>query len=73
MRYCIIDIEDANRISFETIRETSVETLRISKDRLKTFVKFDGEIPPDIASMDYQGPFSHAEMLEILSGSNWSA
>lgn len=72
MRYCIIDAIDADLIDFDQIRETSVETLRMSNDQSKTFVKFDGEIPTSVEALEYEGPYTHEEMVQILSGPEWS-
>jgi len=71
MRYCIISADDVGQIDFSQIRETSPETLRYSDDLSMTFVKFEGDIPPSIQALDYDGPYEHSEMLEILAGPEW--
>lgn len=67
--YVIIDASEVSSVDFDQVLETSAETLRFSVDGSKTFVKFEGSIP---AFLSEKPTHSHAEILEILSGSEWS-
>jgi hypothetical protein len=71
--YLIIPAAAVPQIDFDTVCETSAETLRYSVDGTLTFVKWDGERPSWTVGIDgAQGPYTHAEILEILSGPAWT-
>lgn len=74
-KYLIIPVEEVFKIDFSLVCENSADTLRKSTDNSKTFVKWvDGE-STDVSSLlsipNCEGPYSHAEILEILSTSEW--
>ena len=72
--YLIFDISELPLIDFSQVMETSAETLRRSVDGTKSFVKWEGEEPSFVASLTTkQGPYTHPEILEILSGTDWTA
>ena len=50
--------------------ENSKQTLRLSVDGTKTILKWDGETPEPFAGMS---TFSHQEILEELSGADWTS
>ena len=68
--YVIIDASEVSSVDFNQVLETSADTLRFSVDGSKTFVKFEGSAPAFLAGKSVH---SHAEILEILSGSEWTA
>ena len=68
--YVIIDASEVSSVNFNQVLETSEDTLRYSLDGSKTFVKFEGPTPAFLAGKQAR---SHAEILEILSGSEWTA
>ena len=72
--YVIIASGDASLVDFNEVLETSVSTLRYSVDGSLTFVKYDGAMPQSVLNIgSKQGPYSHAEILEILSTEIWTA
>lgn len=72
--YLIIPTSEVSKVDFSLVCETSAETLRKSVDGTKTFVKWDGEQPEFVADIiGTEGPYTHAEILEVLSTSEWSA
>jgi len=73
-KYIIFDVNEINKVNFNEVNETSAETLRKSIDETLTFVKYDtDEMPESIVSLtSKQGPYTHNEILEILSNSFWS-
>lgn len=72
--YLIIPAGEVSKVDFSQVCETSAETLRKSVDETKTFVKWDGETPAFVAGIvGAEGPYTHTEILEILSGSEWTA
>jgi hypothetical protein len=87
-QYLIIPVAEVSKIDFNQVCETSAETLRKSVDQSKTFVKWDGESIPQFVVMDEfgdsisypitdivgsEGPYSYEEILQILSGPEWTA
>ena len=72
--YMILNVNELDQIHFEHVLETSADTVRKSVDGTKTFVKWEGEIPECVANLTTkEGPYSHAEILAILSGEEWTA
>ena len=72
--YVIFNVSELDKIDFDQVFETSIETVRKSVDETLTFVKYkDEEMPSSVASLDTkQGPYSHTEILEILTTSEWT-
>lgn len=70
-RYLIIPASKAEEINFDQVMETSAETLRYSVDGTETFIKYDLPNRSDIYNEEYE-ELTHEEMLEKLSGSDWS-
>ena len=97
--FAIFSTTEIDKINFSQVCETSSETLRISTDGTKTFVKWDqgpydptpyeitnpetNEIetiipqepqPPSFISelTTLEGIYSYTEILEILSGEEWT-
>jgi hypothetical protein len=72
--YVIFNVSELDKINFDQVFETSIETVRKSVDETLTFVKYaTDEIPSSVASLDTkQGPYSHEEILEMLSTPEWN-
>jgi hypothetical protein len=72
--YVIFNVSELDKIDFTQVFETSIDTVRKSLDETLTFVKYaTEEMPFSIASLDTkQGPYSHEEILEILSTLEWT-
>lgn len=72
--YVIFNVSELDKIDFSQVFETSAETVRKSVDETLTFVKYaTDEMPSSVSSLDTkQGPYSHEEILEILSTSEWN-
>ena len=72
--FAIFSVTELDQINFTEVLETSAETVRKSVDGTKTFVKWDGETPPPSvqALTTIQGYYTYEEMLDILSGEEWS-
>lgn len=68
----IFNVSELNKINFDEVLETSVDTVRKSSDD-KTFVKWDGETPQCVLDLTTkEGPFTYEEILLILESSNWN-
>ena len=72
--YVIFNVSELNKIDFDQVFETSIETVRKSVDETLTFVKYaTDEMPSSVASLETKvGPYSHTEILEILATPEWS-
>ena len=72
-RYMIFPFSQINLINFDEVFETSAETVRLSVDGTKTFVKWDGETPQCVLLLtNTEGPYTHEEILVILSTPEWT-
>jgi len=72
--FAIFSTTEIDQVDFSLVCETSADTLRKSVDETKTFVKWDGEQPEFVSELTtLEGPYTHAEILEILSTPEWSA
>lgn len=71
--YMIFNFSELNKINFNEVLETNINTVRKSIDQTKTFVKWVGNtIPSSVQELTtYEGPYTHSEMLDILSTSEW--
>ena len=72
--YVIFNVSELDKINFSQVFETSIDTVRKSVDETLTFVKYaTDEMPSSVASLDTkQGPYSHEEILVILSTPEWT-
>ncbi len=68
-KYVIIESSEVGSVDFSQVMETSVNTLRYSVDETKTLVKFIGNTP---SFLDGKTQYTHSEILNILSGSEWT-
>ena len=73
--FAIFSTTEIDQVDFSLVCETSADTLRKSVDETKTFVKWDGGVAPDFVSelTTLEGPYTYTEILEILSGEEWTA
>jgi len=72
-QFIIFNVSELTSINFEEVLETSIETVRKSVDGTKTFVKWNGEIPQSVQSLQTkEGPYTYEEILDILSTPEWS-
>ena len=72
--YMIFNVTELDQIDFSTVLETSAQTVRKSVDETKTFVKWENEMPACVSGLTTkEGPYNHSQILEILSGEDWTA
>ncbi len=71
--FVIFSVSEIGSIDFSEVLETSAETLRLSVDGTKTFVKWDSvSVPVCVESLTTKSPYySYEEMLAILSTEEW--
>jgi hypothetical protein len=77
VKYCIINSDDAYRIDFDQVLQTSHSSLRYSPDKEKVVIKYFGDQPDfifEITGDDIGLPeYTHSEILNALSSSTWTA
>lgn len=73
--FMIFNISELPNIDFTQVLETSIDTVRKSVDKTKTFVKWDGIIiPSSVYNLTTkEGPYTYEEILVILATEEWSA
>ena len=74
LHYVIFDTTETGSVNFTEVKETSIHTLRLSVSGSQTFVKYEGDtMPTSVSSLTTkEGPYSHTEILNILTGSEWT-
>jgi hypothetical protein len=75
-QFAIFSTTELDQINFSEVLETSAETVRKSTDGSLTFVKWDdgGAVPPSVQALTtIVGFYTYSEMLDILSGEEWTA
>jgi hypothetical protein len=73
-QYLIFLTTQLSKVDFTQVLETSEDTVRKSIDSTKTFVKWSGEQPSFVSTLDNtEGPYTHDEIIEILSTEEWSS
>lgn len=70
---CVIfSVSELDKIDFSQVLEASADTLRKTIDGTRTFVKWKGDIPSCIESLETKGDYyTIEEMLKILDGPDW--
>jgi len=72
-KYVIFDTSEIDKIDFDEVLETSQSTLRFSVNGLKTFVKYEGDMPSSISQLNSKSiEYSHSEILAILATEEWT-
>lgn len=72
-KHIIFSVTELEKINFDEVLETSIDTVRISSDGLKTFVRWDIIDTPQFVGtlLTKEGPYNINEMISILSESPW--
>lgn len=71
--YVVIPYSEVSNIDFDEVLETSANTIRLSVNRLKTFVKYEYEMPSSVAAVqDKSQEYSYEEICEILNTDEWT-
>ena len=72
-QYIIFPTTELSKVDFTQVLETSEKTVRKSVDNSKTFVKWSDEQPLFISNLvGSEGPYTHEEIIEILSTEEWT-
>jgi hypothetical protein len=72
-RFVIFNITEISQIDFTQVYETDPETMRISVDGTKTFVKYDLPEPSSVAGLTTKSQeYTYDEILAILNTEEWT-
>ncbi len=72
-RFMIFNVSELNQIDFNSVLETSSDTVRKSINETKTFVKWDGMMPTCVSNLTTkEGPYTYDEILQILNTPEWT-
>jgi len=68
----VLATSELNQVNFDEVHETSANTVKLSVNGLKTFVKYTGDMPTSISSLTTkEGPYTHEQILTLLETSEW--
>ena len=71
-KYVIFSVSELNKINFNSVLETSENTIRKSANGLKTFIKFEQE-PIFLNNLTTkEGPYNYDEFVDILNTNEWT-
>jgi hypothetical protein len=71
IKYRIFDLSESDKINFNEVLESNIDTLRVSNTD-KTFVKYAGEIPASVESLETKSEeYNNQQILDILSTEDW--
>jgi hypothetical protein len=72
-RFVIFDLLEVDLIDFSQVHETSRETLRLSVDGTKSFVKYEIPQPSSVSLLTTKSEeYTYTQILEILGGREWT-
>ena len=72
-RFVIFNVTELNKIDFNQVFETDINTVRKSVDETKTFVKFDLPTPSSVTSLTTKSQeYTYDEILAILATPEWT-
>ena len=71
--YVVFDLSEVDTIDFSEVMETSADTLRKNLANTQSFVKYESDMPASITALNTRSQeYTHAEILAILSGEEWT-
>lgn len=71
IKYRIFDLSEADKINFNEVFESSVDTLRVSNTD-KTFVKYIGNTPNSVQTIESKSQeYNKQEITDILLTQDW--
>lgn len=72
MNYLILDYSEIDKVNFDEILITSIDTLRLNNDGTKTFIKWIGDEPSFISTLETKSIiYNNEEILDILNQPEW--
>lgn len=69
--YVTLDVSELDSVNFDEVLQTSIDTCIRSLDGTKTIVKYEGEMPPSVTTLNSKVVYTHEEILDLLTTSEW--
>ena len=70
----IFNVSELEKINFNEVLETSMDTVRKSIDLTKTFVKWVGNTPSSVLTLTTtEGPYNYDEMIALMATPEWQS
>ena len=71
--YIVFNVSEKDSIDYNEVLENSADSLRLSLDGEKTFIKYAGDMPDSVSSLETKEAVrSHSEIKELLGTDNWN-
>lgn len=71
--YVVFNTSETGSVDYSQVLETSNETLRLSVNGSKTFVKYEGSEPSSVTALTTKsGSYTHSEILGLLATDEWT-
>lgn len=71
IKYRIFDLSEADKINFNEVFESSIDTLRVSNTD-KTFVKYIGNTPNSVQTLETKSEeYNKQQISDILLTQDW--
>ena len=72
--YIVFNVSEKDSIDYNEVLENSADSLRLSLDGEKTFIKYEGDMPDSVSSLETKEAVrSYSEIRELLETGNWNA
>lgn len=72
-KYVVFNVSEKDSIDYDEVLENSADTLRLSLNGEKTFIKYDGDMPDSVNSLTTKEAVrSHSEIRELLGAEDWN-
>ena len=73
-RFVIFNVTELNKIDFNQVLETDINTVRKSVDETKTFVKYDLPTPSSVTNLTTKSQeYTYDEFLTIINTPEWTS
>lgn len=70
--FMVFNTSEIDLINFSEVLEDSINTIRRNFDGSKAIVKWYGDVPNSVSLLlTSEGPYTHDELIEILSQPEW--
>ena len=71
--YVVFNVSEKDSIEYDEVLDNSADTLRLSLNGEKTFIKYDGDMPDSVNSLTTKEAVrSHSEIRELLGAEDWN-
>lgn len=73
INYLVMNFSETNKIVWSDILETNINTMRKSNDGTLCVIKWRGETPAFVSTLDWKSPiYNKEEILVVLQSPEWT-